>query len=354
MVIWILLHAILGIAYAEEHSRPLLLLPAIAAAFVCVAIAALSPSRVDYLSRASSIANSLAVTLTMVVAVSLVHPWLSAEGLRNYANWPMGGFSGVLVVLMLRRRFATALVCSTVLLTSCTWSMHLRGARGFDLVAASWPLAVPIFTALLVPVGLLLVFAHNDWIFDNLEVRRVVDTQRDRSIERSISLDRARIEEIMLLVGPILSRAAAPEPWTPELRSAARLGAASLRDQLQAPALLNPLLAEQIGRARQSGVHVTLSCGATDSSSKPELPIFIAETREALGLVLAVTTGPDTVHLRLTGTPSALIRVESRKAGEIRDQAAHLARRTLATSHTIRGDNEEVLIQIDSRCAEEP
>jgi signal transduction histidine kinase len=106
-------------------------------------------------------------------------------------------------------------------------------------------------------------------------------------------VDSAALENARQVAGPVLDLVASGQPPDANLRMAAALANATLRDELLAPGFLTPGLAERVHAARTAAVRVTMDVPRQGDAA-------LAETaRELLGAALADVEGGDEVTLQV-------------------------------------------------------
>jgi len=118
-------------------------------------------------------------------------------------------------------------------------------------------------------------------------------------------VDRAALECARRVAGPVLARAASARTPDPDLRMAAALAGATLRDELLAPGFLTAALAKRVRAARMAGTRVTVDFARQGNAA------LVATARELLAAALAdLGDGGDMtlqVHPPGEGHPALLI-----------------------------------------------
>jgi hypothetical protein len=229
--------------------------------------------------------------------VTCVHPFLTAEGLASYANWPMGEVGVLVATLVLRECVSCAVAAALVVVASNGLAMWAAPTLGWVQVLS---LSVPPLT----------------WLFGSLAIRSVLErgaVLREAYVRRGFTFadeerlrravqeaDDARREELRTRVEPLLRRVQ-EEGATPRLRTEARLAADDLRDLLKARSLLTRSLRDQIADARARGVRVTVSSAPAEGQDAE--PALVDRTRDLLELLLAEAELGTALSCRTTRHP---------------------------------------------------
>ena len=151
--LWIGLHLTEALVYVGEHRRPPVLALGLVLA-VLLAIASLGPlvsSQPAQLTRGQGVLLVLGASAMTLC----VHPFLTADGITTYANWPMGEVGVLVATLVLRECLWGAVLTASVVITSdavAVWAIHQ------DDPSVTWVqglfLSVPPLTWLLAALGI--------------------------------------------------------------------------------------------------------------------------------------------------------------------------------------------------------
>jgi hypothetical protein len=340
--LWIGLHLTEAVAYAGEHRSPPLLALGILLA-VLVAAASLGPL---FSSQPAALTRGQGLLLVLgATAMTLcVHPFLTADGIRTYANWPMGEVGVLNATLVLRECLWGAALTAWVVIASnavAVWALHQ------DDPSVGWVqglfLSVPPLTWLLASLGIRAVLRRGALLREEYSRRSFTFSDEERLRAEVRAGDDARHRELRTRVEPLLGRVA-EEGATPELRAQARLAAQDLRDMLKARSLLTAELRDHIATARARGVRVTVSTAGTEPEVRPSL---VAHARELLELALARAEHASTVSCRVThDPPTALLLVGSASTQEI-DQVRELLQTSLRSLRRADPSLDAVLEEYD-------
>ncbi len=298
-LLWVSLHLTEAVLHADQHSNPVLLAVAIALAVVLAVVSArplLTRRSVRFGPR-----QGMALVLGATAMVLCVHPFLTAEGLAGYANWPMGEVGVLIATLVLCECVPCAVATTAVVVTSnavAVWSTPLVGwMQGLFL-------SVPPFTWLLGSLGIRSVLQRGA-VLREAYVRRGFTFADEERLRRAVhEADEARRQELRTRVEPVLRRVA-QDGATSRLRTEARLAAEDLRDTLKARSLLTSSLRDQIADARARGVRVTVS--SAQAQDEDTAPALLERTRALLELLLAEAELGTTLSCRTTRRPPVTI-----------------------------------------------
>jgi signal transduction histidine kinase len=285
--------------------------PAAVAAFLGVlGTAALCARCLSKVQMTRRTAVSLAAANTILAAVGML---AVAPGTTDaFAYW-VAGDSGIVIA-------AVYFVRGPVLgLTALAFDLAalLAGllATGSGIAAGAWLAIVtsPVLGAGLA-VGFLAAFRGLSRHTESRLAEYRERLRRQARAEAMSRVDSAALEHARRVAGPVLALVASGHAPDAELRTAAALASATLRDELLAPGFLASPLTERVRAARTTGARITIDFARQGDA---------ALTEAARGLLAAVLTdrhpsGDVTlrVHPAAEGHPALLIlHVRSQRSG---------------------------------------
>ena len=243
-------------------------------------------SRVRMTRRAAA---SLTATVTVLAAAGSL---AVAPGTTDaFAFWVSGGTGIVVAAVYFLRGPVFGLTTLALDLAALTAGILATG-RAMPVGERASVLGSPIIGAGLA-VGFLAAF-HGLSKYTESQLAGYRDRLRRRARAEAISrVDRAALENARHVAGPVLARAASARAPDPDLRMAAALANATLRDELLAPGFLTVALAEDVRAARTAGARITVDFARQEDAALAET------TRGLLAAALADLGDGDEVTLQV-------------------------------------------------------
>lgn len=247
------------------------------------------------LRRGSTKLPRTAAALTVVVAATVptavaigVGPDALTEG---FATWYLGGIGALMTIVMVRRRPWVA------------WG-------GIVLLAAGSSAWMGILDALMLGLVGSTVWVGAAQLFSRSVDRAASDTARLAQLQRAASAwqaaqvvrqreRRLQVQRALAVAGPVLTRTVATGGVLTEAeRLEARIAEGRLRDEMRAPRLLDDEVRDELSRARQRGLRVTVldegGLEGLDASALAAVRTELAQTlRDAASEHLFIRTSAD-------------------------------------------------------------
>lgn len=252
-VLWVGMHLWHAVAALEAHPhRP----AAIAAMALCVAASAWAISPLATGSENLSATKAQILAAAGVAVAVLVTPFLDAQAVRSYANWPPGALGVLIAALVMRRRSEHA---SGVAACVCLLTLGSVNSDGLDLV---WSVSLCIPPLLWLGATILVrrLFDRTASALDRYGVitaRAKAEAELDASRETSASKRRSELEQHVV---PLLRALSTTNGTTiaPELQGACAAMEAQLRDDLRGRYILTESLRTLLNQLRGVGTEVRI------------------------------------------------------------------------------------------------
>lgn len=281
-VLWVGMHLWHGLTFLGRHPSPTLSVAAMVLCLVATvwAAAPLATGREDLDWSAATVL----VVLGALVVV-LVVPFLDAEGVRSYANWPAGGLGPLIAGLVMRHHLRHAVTLAgftcAVIVGTVTWTGGLDPVWSISLcippllwLGATY-LVRRIFDRTTAAVGLYTTAEQH------ARSRAAVAAAR----EANATTRREGLERDVLPLLTELSHCAATVPG--EVAAACGRLETQLRDDLRARRILDTPLRALLAASRDQDTQVSI----IDDREEPTENPVTAAARETIATSLPYLTG---------------------------------------------------------------
>ncbi len=272
---------------------------AVFAGMVCLAVVcARCISRVR-MTRQAAVSLTAAVTVLAAMGTLAVTPGTS----DGFSFWVSGNTGIVIAAVYFLRGPVPGLTALAIDLAALTIGVLTVGGAT-SVGARASILGSPVIGAGLA-VGFRAAFRGlSNYTESQLAGYREQLTWQARA-EAISRVDRAALEYARRAAGPVLARAASARRPDPDLRMAAALAGATLRDELLAPGFLTTALAERVRAARMAGARITVDFARQGNAA------LVETTRGLLAAALADLGDGSEITLQMhppaEGHPALLI-----------------------------------------------